>query len=162
MFRKKINKKEVTDYILKNYQSFNRLAYSYVRNPDDALDIVQDAILKAISSFDKLENAESIKTWFYRIVVNTSLDLLRKRKKLEVLNDEDLVMSLPGSENDSRNLDLEQLLDDLPQSYRIVVVLRYFEDLKLDDIALILNENISTVKTRLYTALKKLRLEMQD
>lgn len=162
MFRKKINMKELTDFILKNYQSFNRLAYSYVRNPEDALDIVQDSILKAIASFDKLENAESIKTWFYRIVVNTSLNLLRKRKKLEVLDDEDLVMSLPDPGNDFKNLDLDQLLDALPPSYRIVVVLRYFEDLKLEDIAMILNENVSTVKTRLYTALKKLRIEMQD
>lgn len=160
MFGKKKSKKEVTDYILKNYHSFYRLAYSYVRNEEDSLDIVQESIVKALSSLNKLESIEHVKTWFYRIVVNTSIDFLRKRKKLELLNDEDLILNLPSSDNDFINLDLEQILEALPPSYRIVVVLRYFEDLKLDDIALILNENVSTVKTRLYTALKKLRLEM--
>ncbi|WP_425806207.1 RNA polymerase sigma factor [Desulfitobacterium sp. Sab5] len=161
MFRKKTNKKEVVDYILENYTSFYRLAYSYARNKDDSLDIVQDSILKAISALNKLEGIEHVRTWFYRIVVNTSLDLLRKQKRLKAINDEDLAQ-LTRVNADNSHLDLERLLDDLPANYRVIVVLRYFEDLKIEDIALILNENVSTVKTRLYTALKKLRIEMQD
>ena len=161
MFRKKTNKKEVVDYILKNYESFYRLAFSYVRNKDDSLDIVQESILKAISALDKLESIEYVRTWFYRILVNTSMDLLRKQKKLEPVNDEALD-NLTSINEDCQRLDLERHLDDLPPNYRVIVVLRYFEDLKIEDIALILNENVSTVKTRLYTALKKLRIEMQE
>lgn len=161
MFRKKTSKKEVVDYILKNYESFYRLAYSYVRNKDDSLDIVQESILKAISALDKLESIEHVRTWFYRILVNTSMDLLRKQKKLKPVNNEALD-NFANIDEDYQHLDLERHLDDLPSNYRVIIVLRYFEDLKIEDIALILNENVSTVKTRLYTALKKLRIEMQD
>lgn len=161
MFGKKTCKKEVVDYILKNYESFYRLAYSYARNKDDSLDIVQESILKAIFALDKLERVEHVRTWFYKILVNTSMDLLRKQKKLDLVNNEALD-NLTSLNEDCQHLDLERHLDDLPPNYRVIVVLRYFEDLKIEDIAFILNENVSTVKTRLYTALKKLRIEMQD
>ena len=50
----------------------------------------------------------------------------------------------------------------MPEKYRSIIILRYFEDLKLQEIAEILNQNVNTVKTRLYTGLKKLRIEMND
>lgn len=160
MFRLK-TKNIVTDYILKNNESFYRLAYSYVRNVEDALDIVQESILKALSSLDKLENHEHVRTWFYRILVNTSLDLLRKQKKVDLV-DQEAVMHSSGLDDDYPNFDLQRSLDDLPSNYRSVIVLRYFEDLKIEDVASILNENVNTIKTRLYTALKMLRLELED
>jgi len=57
---------------------------------------------------------------------------------------------------------LKAALDNLSLNYRTIIILRYFEDLKLREIAEILNENINTVKTRLYTGLKKLRIQMND
>mgnify|MGYP000148309010 FL=1 len=60
------------------------------------------------------------------------------------------------------DIDLKRALDSLPDLYRSIVVLRYFEDLTLEEIAGILNENLSTVKTRLYKSLKLLRVEMSE
>jgi len=139
-----------------------RLAYSYVKNAEDALDIVQDSIQKAFVSSEKLKNIESVKSWFYRIVVNTSLDFLRKQKKIHVVDESTLEAFHPANDDVYPNIDLERALDDLPPIYRTVIVLRYFEDLKLEEIAEVLEENLSTVKTRLYQALRILRVKMND
>lgn len=153
---------QIIDFVIKQKESYYRLAYSYVKNAEDALDIVQESIYKAISSMNALEKPEYIKTWFYRIVVNTSLDFLRKQKRLIVV-DEMIISSYdPGAIDNYQDFDLKEALEDLPDNYRSIVILRYFEDLKLEEIAEILDENVNTIKTRLYTALKKLRLVMTE
>ena len=160
--KEKCLEEEVAEYAIKYKENHYRLAYSYVRNTEDALDIVQESIYKAISSIDSLKNHNYIKTWFYRIVVNTSLDFLRKRRKVDIV-DEDVLISLDsGIVDDYSNLDLQEALDNLPDKYRTVVVLRYFEDLKIEEIAEVLNENVNTVKTRLYKSLEKLRIKLSD
>ena len=72
---------KVEDEILQSYQSLYRLAYSYVKNPDDAMDIVQESAYKAILHSDEMRNQDTIKGWLCRIVVNTALDLLRRRSR---------------------------------------------------------------------------------
>lgn len=112
--------KQLEKYILANQKLFYRLAYTYVRNADDALDIVQESIYKAFLSIHKLKNPNSIKTWFYRILVNTSLDLIRKNRK-EILTDE--VYLLDKSAFDSySDLDLKKALETLPENYRTTIV----------------------------------------
>ncbi|MCY9542886.1 sigma-70 family RNA polymerase sigma factor [Paenibacillus alvei] len=148
----------ITDY----KENVYRLAYSYVKNSEDALDIVQDSIHKAFLSLEKLKNTESVKSWFYRIVINTSLDLLRKQKKVQVVDESTLEAFHPAKNDVYPNIDLEEALNDLPSIYRTIIVLRYFEDLKLEEIAVVLEENLSTVKTRLYQALRILRVKMND
>jgi RNA polymerase sigma-70 factor, ECF subfamily len=149
------------NYILQYKESHYRLAYSYVRNKDDALDIVQESILKALSSVDSLENADYVKTWFYRILVNTSLDTLRKKGKLSYVEDITLDLNSEVKEDIYSNFDLQKAMDNLPNAYKIIISLRYLEDLKLEEIAAILGENLNTVKTRLYAGLKRLRIEME-
>ncbi|MDF2530761.1 MAG: polymerase subunit sigma-70 [Clostridia bacterium] len=150
------------DYILQNKESHYRLAYSYVKNKEDALDIVQESFLKALSSVDSLENADYLKTWFYRILVNTSMDVLRKKGKLSYVVDITLDLNSEVKEDMYENFDLQEAMDNLPDSYRLIISLRYFEDLKLEDIADILGENLNTVKTRLYAGLKKLRIQLEE
>ena len=70
------------EYIEENQNKFYLLAYSYIKERDGALDTVQNAIYKALISWETLKNPEYIKTWFYRILVNSALDELRTRKKL--------------------------------------------------------------------------------
>lgn len=148
--------------ITENKENVYRLAFSYVKNKEDALDIVQDSIHKAFSSFNNLKSEGSMKSWFYRVVVNTSLDFLRRQKKLHPVDDKTLELYAPVSEDVYRNVDLEKALDELSPNYRIVIVLRFFEDLKIEEIAEVLGENNSTVKTRLYQALGKLRIKLND
>lgn len=153
---------KIAGYVIMHKENIYRLAFSYVKNADDALDIVQESIYKAISSKDSLKNPNYIKTWFYRIIVNTSLDLIRKQKKLVVADEEILSGYDTGAIDNYQNIDLQRALESLPDNYRSVIVLRYFEDLKIEEIAEILNENVNTVKTHLYKSLKKLRIKMND
>lgn len=153
---------QIADYVIRYKENFYRLAFSYVKNADDALDIVQESIYKAISSKDSLKNTDYIKTWFFRIVVNTSLDFLRKKRKVDVVGEEVFVRLDPGTVDEYENFDLQRALDNLPERYRTVVTLRYFEDLKIEEIAEILNENTNTVKTRLYKSFQMLRVKMND
>lgn len=146
---------------IRQQENYYRLAYSYAKNPEDALDIVQESIYKALSSLDSLEDPRVMKTWFYRILVNTSLDFLRKQKNVCVMDEELLESHIPDEEYPYPDIDLRNALAELPPMYRSIIILRYFEDLKIEEVATILNVNTNTVKTRLYTALKKLRLEMQ-
>jgi RNA polymerase sigma-70 factor (ECF subfamily) len=155
-------KRELANFVIQDQEKYYRLAYSYVKNADDALDIVQESIYKAVSSIESLKNHSYIKTWFYRIVVNTSLDFLRQRKKVVVV-EEEVLSSFDESKVDTyADLDLQRAIEKLPLSYRSIIVLRFFEDLKIEEVAEVLDINVNTVKTRLYKALEKLRLEIKN
>ena len=69
---------QIENEILQSYQSLYRLAYSYVKNPDDAMDVVQESAYKAILHADEMRFRETVKGWLCRIVVNTALDLIRR------------------------------------------------------------------------------------
>lgn len=150
----------IAQYVTENSASFYRIALSYTRNHDDALDIVQEAVYKALKSSHSLREPQYIKTWFHRILINTAIDTLRKSQRYQ-LTDDEAAFDTPTQDH-YENLDLLSALALLSDEQRMVVILRYFEDMRLQDIADILNENLSTVKTRLYAALKKLRIEIQS
>ncbi|WP_304340544.1 RNA polymerase sigma factor [Metaclostridioides mangenotii] len=158
---KTLKRMKVEEFIIENRENFYRVAYSYVRNEQDALDIIQDSIYKALNSVEKLKEIKFIKTWFYRIVVNCSIDYLRRNKKYSDFLIKEQLEKIESYE-DHTNLDLKKNLDDLPEKYRIIIVLRFFEDLKIEEIAKILDENVNTVKTRLYQGLKKLRINIES
>ena len=67
--------KIIEDVLTENYGQFYRLAYGYVRNEEDALDIVQESAYKAIKEAEKLKNPAFAKTWIYRIVINTAISV---------------------------------------------------------------------------------------
>ncbi|WP_098743164.1 sigma-70 family RNA polymerase sigma factor [Paenibacillus sp. EZ-K15] len=154
--------KKLTRFITENKEDMYLFAFSYVKNAEDALDIVQDSIHKALLSSETLKSEGSMKSWFYRIVMNTSLDFLRKHKRIQLVDDQTLESHIPSNEDVYHDIDLEKALDELPCAFRTVVILRYFEDMKIEEIAEVLNENISTVKSRLYKALRKLRIRMNN
>ena len=74
----------ITAYIVENQNKFYRLAYSYVQNREDALDAVQNAVCKALEHYGKIRNEDAIKTWFYRILVNESLLLLKAKSRISL------------------------------------------------------------------------------
>jgi len=153
---------EIEDYIVKNKEMHYRIAYSYVKNKDDALDIVQESIYKAISSIESLKDYTYLKTWFCKILTNTSLDFLRKRKRVILGDEEFLSIYNLGVCDQYEDIDLKKALEELPHNYRSIIILRYFEDFKIKEVAEILDENINTIKSRLYSGLKKLRIKMND
>ena len=116
-------------FIRTHQKSLYRLAYSYTKSEQDALDVVQDSIQKGWLALDKLTKREQMKSWFYTILVRTAIDFLRKHKRVELIGDDAL---LQFSEQDTySNLDLQQALHHLPLQLREVVVLRYFEEARM-------------------------------
>ncbi|ROR27494.1 RNA polymerase sigma-70 factor (ECF subfamily) [Mobilisporobacter senegalensis] len=151
-------RKKVEQKFLSNYQNYYRLAYSYVKNESDAMDIVQESAYKAMKEHASLKKEEYISTWIYRIVINTALDYIRKNKK-EIVG----IMGEEKSYEDTyMNFDMMDLLNNLEEDDRTIIILRFFEEEKLEDIARITGDNLNTVKTKLYRSLKKLKSNMED
>ncbi len=150
--------KKVEETVLDSYEAMYRLAYTYVRNEEDALDIVQESVYKAIKHSASVKQESYIKTWLWRIVMNTALDFIRKNQK-EIAVD---AFDENGREDSYRDFDTIEALNVLTEKEKAVVVLRFFEDQKLSEIARTLNENTNTVKTILYRSLKKLKLELTE
>ena len=149
------------EYIKNNEAKLYRIAYSYVAQRDAALDIVQEAIIKALENIDKLREKEYVKTWFYRILINEALMYIRKNKKY-VQMECDIKEELEDFENTSdNNIEIYQNVQKLDDKLKTVIVLRYFENLKLEEISKITNTNLSTVKSRLYKVLEIIKRNME-
>lgn len=144
--------------LVENYEKYYRLAYSYVHNEADAQDIVQEAAYKAIFKSSMLKSPEYAGTWIYRIMVNEALAFLRKSSRVQP----EAEIERESHTDTYRDFDLEEALENLEPLEKTIVTLRFFEDFKLEQIALVTNENISTVKSRLYRALKKLRISLAE
>ena len=153
------------ELIEQNQERFYRVAYTYVKNREDALDIVHNAIVNALKSYATLRSPEYAQTWFYRILINVSISFLRKKRpvvSLEELSAPRLRPAAAASEAvRDEYLDLYTAVDNLPPDLRAIVILRFFEDMKLDEIAEITATNLNTVKSKLYRALRQLKLEME-
>ena len=160
MFFSGKNHKEqkIEQLLLENYNKYYRLAYSYVHHEADAADIVQNGAYKAIKNSDALKQEEYAQTWIYRIMLNEIFGFVKKNREVSL----DEMPAEEGREDRYENIDLRRALDAMEERDKAVIELRYFEDMKLEDIARVLGENQNTVKSRLYRGLKKLRLELTD
>ena len=157
---------ETVDYIVQNQEMFYRLAYSYVQNKDSALDVVQNAICVALEKCDTIKNPAAIRTWFYRVIVNEALQYLRSHKK-EITYDpqimgEELLKETYEENFETEGNELYQKVMALPPKIKTVIVLRFYEELSLKEIAEITGENLNTVKTRLYRGLAELGKNLKD
>ena len=148
--------KIIEDVLTENYGQFYRLAYGYVRNEEDALDIVQESAYKAIKEAEKLKNPAFAKTWIYRIVINTAISQLRKKRETVSL-DEAAEIAVNASYG---NADLQKALSGLTDEQKTLIRLRFFEDMTIPEVADVLGINENTVKTRLYKALNLLKVEL--
>lgn len=135
-------------------QRMYRIAFTYMQNDADALDVVSETYAKAVANQAKIRELKYAKTWLTRILINTALDQLRKRKPVVDLEQ---VMDEPAASSSSM-----ELLFELPDEYRVVVFLRFVEDLQLKEIAEVLELPLSTVKHRLYRGLELLRIVVED
>ena len=148
---------KITAYIIENQNKFYRLAYSYVRNREDALDVVQSAL----EHYQTLRSQEAIRTWFYRILVNECLMILRNRKQT-FTEDENLEEASYEEQGFERWDDLYDSIGRLEPDTQMIIKLRFFEELPLKEIAQIMEMNLSTVKAKLYRGLKWLKVNVQE
>ena len=150
------NRQLLVEHILNGQTDFYRLAVSYVKNRDAALDVVQEAIVKALSKVDTVREPAYLKTWFYRILINEAMNHFRRNRNLVPL-EEVMVDRAVESGDPGERLDLYDAIDRLSFQEQTVIKLRYFEDMKLEEIAQATGANLNTVKSRLYKAIRKLK-----
>ena len=146
------------------------LARHYTRNAVEIEDIVQEAFLKAFRRLDSFDHRSSFYTWIYRIAVNTILDVLKRRGRspVQAVEDPELLgepstgagrLPAPDArlERDEIAEITRRVLDDLPEIFRTVLVLREFEGLAYQEIADTLGISIGTVESRLFRARAKFK-----
>lgn len=151
----------VVEYIIENQEKFYRLAYSYVNNREDALDVVQNSICSALENYGKIRDIGSIKTWFYRVLVNESINFI-KRQKREVavdVQEQEPAYYEKGYEPENG---LYEEINKLPPDVQSVIKLRFYEEMSLKEISEIVDMNLNTVKAKLYRGLKALKQEMEE
>ena len=146
----------ISEILTTHYAMFYRIAFGYVHSEADAQDIVQESAYKAIYHAAKLKKTEFAKTWICRIVINEAISFLRKQKKESIFA---MDQEIPVQETEDK-IDLHQAVERLAPEEKTVIILRYFEDMKLEEIADICGESVNTVKSRLYRTLKKLKMDL--
>ncbi len=136
-----------------------RLATLLLGSEAEAQDATQDAAAAAWARFATLRDRDRFEPWFQRILVNTCRDRLRSRRRIRTLTLEDAVEpAAPDSIGRMAEQDaLRRAIETLSPDHRTVVVLRYYADLSLEEIADRTGERLGTVKSRLHYALDALR-----
>ena len=139
-----------------------RMAYVYVKNKDDALDLVQEVAYQSFKKIGTLKNPEFFKTWLMKITINCALNLINVNKKV-------IPLSLGfeehnGSEDEdiALNVSLQKIIDTLKEDEKSVILLKYYDDRTLKEISEILNIPLGTTKSVLYRALDKLRQNLKE
>lgn len=137
-----------------------RTAFLYVGNRDDALDIVQETSFNAFLAIKKLKHNQYFSTWLTRILINCANDYLRKNKKHIPFADVDPFISR-REEMNLEHIDLIRAINKLKPKYRNAVILFYFRDLPIKDIASIMEVPENTVKTYLHRGKKQLKNKLK-
>lgn len=137
-----------------------RMAYVYVKQPDDALDVVQEVAYQAFKHIKTLREPEYIKTWLLKITINCALNLLKQKRNVIALKPE-FDVSEPSSDL-AMTLTLADVLETLAEEERSVIVLKYYQDYTFQQIADLLEWPLGTVKSTLYRAMTKLRRDLKE
>jgi RNA polymerase sigma-70 factor (ECF subfamily) len=154
------------------------LAFGVVRNPDDALDVVQDAFIKAHRYLDKFEGNSSFYTWLYRIVMNLAIDHLRKHRRVRPVEldeqrldegaDDSLLPRILGGNPGRALLDkeirarIDVALGELSENHRAVLVMRELEGLSYEEMAQAMACSKGTIMSRLFHARKNMQKRLVD
>ncbi|HIE50351.1 MAG TPA: sigma-70 family RNA polymerase sigma factor [Armatimonadetes bacterium] len=159
-------------------QQMYRVAYRLTGNHEDAQDLIQDALYEAFRNFDRFEPGTRFDRWLYRIMTNRHIDRVRKQSKVTVLSldqpqesDDGREQSweLPDEEEDPAEkvirevLDerIQEALDELPEEYRLAVILADLEDLTYEEVSQVLGCPIGTVRSRLHRGRNLLREKLK-
>jgi RNA polymerase sigma-70 factor (ECF subfamily) len=153
------------------------LAFGVLRHPDDALDVVQDAFIKAHKYLDKFEGNSSFYTWLYRIVMNLAIDHLRKHRRVKPVEldesrledgENTLLPKILGGNPGRALMDkqirtrIDQALDELSENHRAVLVMRELEGLSYEEMAQTMGCSKGTIMSRLFHARKNMQKRLID
>jgi RNA polymerase sigma-70 factor (ECF subfamily) len=136
-----------------------RLAWRFCRNTEDAQDAVQETFIYLARKFPGLELTANLTTLLYPAVKHTALAIRRKRQRTFSAADFESTLTAPPEtpSAESQRLELAQTLAALPEAHREVLLMRFVDDMTLEEIAAALQIPLGTAKSRLHHALRTLR-----
>lgn len=155
------NKNSFDEIVLRYSTKVYSLILRMLRDPTLAEDLTQDTFLRAYRSLDKYNPVYPFNNWILKIASNLCIDNIRKSKNV-AFSDSDTELSLVQQNvfvdpqeailDKEASQELARALTILPAKYRLVILLRYLEGLKYEEIATVLEEPLGTIKTKLYRA----------
>ncbi|RKL65885.1 RNA polymerase [Salipaludibacillus neizhouensis] len=151
---------------LKLFQQYEediyRMAYVYVKNKDDALDVVQEVAYQSFKKINTLKKPEYFKTWLMKITMNCARNVVRKNKKVVHLKSE--YEEFIGTENEDipLSITLQDLIEALEEDEKSIVLLRFYHNHTFKEISEVLEIPLGTAKSVLYRALDKLRKQFKE
>ena len=175
----KAGREEGFTFLYENtYRNKLYIAMKYMKNEQDAMDIMQDAYISAFRNLKQIEDPKRLKSWFNCIVANKCKDWLKKKKPQlfsdiptgdddrefeDTIADENLTFSPEESVDyaETKRL-MKEILDGLPEDQKLCVLMYYYEELSVADIADALGCSTGTVKSRLNYARKKIRNDVEE
>jgi RNA polymerase sigma-70 factor (ECF subfamily) len=154
------------------------LAYRMLNNKHEAEDAVQETFLRVYTNLHRYDEQQKFSTWIFRIGTNHCIDRLRKRKHSAYSLDaempdgegNDYYSMLPGNEEtpekqiilSETQIQIRKAIDALPEKYKSVVILRYLQDMSLQEISDVLDMPVTTVKTRVHRGREYLRKKLEQ
>ena len=144
------------ELLILHTEQLYRTAYLYVGNREDALDVVQETSYKAYVVLKKLKEVEYFSTWLIRILIRTSYECIRKKKKISFVEEEN-VQVLNEADRNLSNSELLKVVQQLRKKYRDVILLHYFQELTVKEVSQVLVIPEGTVKTYLFRGRKQLK-----
>lgn len=164
-----------------HHQRAYAVAMGVVKNTEDAFDVVQEAFIKVHRHLDSFQGGAAFYTWLYRIVMNLSIDHLRKKQRARTESYEDRIdrmesqpaenAHMPGLRaedpdeslgNKELSVKIQQALSTLPEHHRAVIVLREVEGMSYEEMAEALQVPKGTIMSRLFHARRKMQDELQS
>jgi RNA polymerase sigma-70 factor (ECF subfamily) len=148
----------VSEYSERLYWQIRKLVLSH----DDANDILQEVFIKAWTNIDNFRGDAKLSTWLYRIAINESITFLNKRRNQNNISIDDdnsfLIHTLESDEyfdGDEAQLLLQKAMLELPEKQRLVFQMKYFDEMKYDDMSEILGTSVGALKASFHHAVKK-------
>ncbi len=158
---KKGNKDALLELIMAEKAEYYRLAFTYMGNSHDAMDALEDMIVKVYEKIDQLKKDDAFYSWSKTILVNSCKELLRKQKRLVLIDNwqvigNESVSSQPFIKNEQQ-IDIQEMLLHLNEHQKEAIQLKYFHDYDYKTIAMLTNTSVGTVKSRVFQGLRRLR-----
>ena len=156
--KKAINgdKESLLKLIMREKDNYYKLAYVYMKNEHDALDILQEMIIVLYKEIPKLKKIDSFYSWSKTILVNLCKNELSKRKRYEEIDLENISEENTFKESEDK-IYLKSLIENLNENQKEVIRLRYYLDYSYDEIATIMKIPLGTVKSRINKGINKIR-----
>lgn len=151
------DKEALVQLIMTKKQEYYKLAYVYMRNPEDAMDAMEDMIVILYENIDRLKKADSFYSWSKTILVNCCRDILRKKNKVVLLDTLQEEGESDFTDKRDEQLALEKHLEELNIKQREAIKLHYMMDMDYQSIAETLKVPVGTVKSRISIGLSKLK-----